>query len=495
MKCLVAVVALTLSLGARASDARPVLPGSSAPSLAGEAPGQAPPSPADQARLAPGFPPKATQASPPVEDADVDSYLTGVQQKIWALWNKQIKPGFEHPVEVTFTILADGSVTDLLVAESSGAARVDMGAERAILDAAPFGLFPQGSAADRKTITAVFRPDGEPSGPQLSAVGRPGTPVLTGAVTDRTGDASPHPGVAVSPDLLAATIEVTAGGLMLLRARCAPGTFDPDTTSIQFAFDVDQDPMTGDPIAGLGIDYVIDLESRLPGRRASVSRNVARGTYRQVARLPVAVRPDGMDVHVPLSVLGGDDGRLSFRVVTTSRLGGDSSSGVLDTMPDPELPGGVVAPPNAAEAPVRGDDGMSAPDASPGESAEAAAPPGPVPARRAARQSPTGLRFDPHGADFTVWVGNFRTEVHRNWTLPRTGSVYTGHVDFEFTIERDGRMSSLRMLNSSGTVSLDEAARNALQNSRMMALPDDYGPQRVTMQVTFFYNEAPGQGR
>jgi len=24
-----------------------------------------------------------------------------------------------------------------------------------------------------------------------------------------------------------------------------------------------------------------------------------------------------------------------------------------------------------------------------------------------------------------------------------------------------------------------------------MPLPDDYGPPRVTMQVTFFYNEAP----
>jgi len=68
---------------------------------------------------------------------------------------------------------------------------------------------------------------------------------------------------------------------------------------------------------------------------------------------------------------------------------------------------------------------------------------------------------------------------------------FRGHVDFEFTVERDGSMSALRMLKSSGTTSLDRAAQYALSGSRFMPLPDDYGPPRVTMQVTFFYNEAP----
>jgi len=52
-------------------------------------------------------------------------------------------------------------------------------------------------------------------------------------------------------------------------------------------------------------------------------------------------------------------------------------------------------------------------------------------------------------------------------------------------------MSALRLVKSSGTVSLDRAAQNALSSSRLLALPDDYGPPRVTMTVTFFYNEAP----
>jgi TonB family protein len=104
-----------------------------------------------------------------------------------------------------------------------------------------------------------------------------------------------------------------------------------------------------------------------------------------------------------------------------------------------------------------------------------------------------GLMFDPQGADFTLWTNRFKDEVYRNWIVPQSvvwGAAH-GHVDFEFTVERNGTISSLRMLKSSGTASLDRAAQNALTGSRLLPLPDDYGPPRVTMQVTFVYNEAP----
>lgn len=107
-------------------------------------------------------------------------------------------------------------------------------------------------------------------------------------------------------------------------------------------------------------------------------------------------------------------------------------------------------------------------------------------------KSVEGLRFDPRGADFTVWINDFKNQVYRNWNVPQSVYLgYRGHVDFEFTLERDGSMSALRMLKSSGTDALDRAARNSLTASRFMALPDDYGPPRVTMQVTFYYNEGP----
>jgi outer membrane biosynthesis protein TonB len=47
------------------------------------------------------------------------------------------------------------------------------------------------------------------------------------------------------------------------------------------------------------------------------------------------------------------------------------------------------------------------------------------------------------------------------------------------------------MRKSSGTESLDRAARNALTSSRFMPLPEDYEPPRVTMWVTFHDGKPP----
>lgn len=104
-----------------------------------------------------------------------------------------------------------------------------------------------------------------------------------------------------------------------------------------------------------------------------------------------------------------------------------------------------------------------------------------------------GLYFDPQGADFTLWINRFKDEVYRHWIAPEAARLGAarGHVDFEFTVERNGSMSSLRLVKSSGTSSLDRAAQFALTSSLLLPLPDDYGPERVTMQCTFFYNEAP----
>jgi protein TonB len=91
-------------------------------------------------------------------DSGGDWYLAGVQQKIWMLWNQQIKSGFTQPVAVTFTILADGSVAEVQVTQSSGAALLDMAAQRAVYSAAPFAPLPKAYGTNRKTIQAVFKP-------------------------------------------------------------------------------------------------------------------------------------------------------------------------------------------------------------------------------------------------------------------------------------------------------------------------------------------------
>ncbi len=169
----------------------------------------------------------------------------------------------------------------------------------------------------------------------------------------------------------------------------------------------------------------------------------------------------------------------------------------------PEVPGreGLKLPPGLLGRDLpRGDEGRKA---SPGPLAPSIAGAADSVARRMERsaqmgiptgtgQTMSGLYFDPQGADFTLWVQRFKDEVYRNWIMPQAAYFnFRGHVDFEFVVERNGSISALRMEKSSGTAAFDKAAQFALTSSHWDPLPNDYGPPRITMRVTFFYNEAP----
>jgi TonB family protein len=102
------------------------------------------------------------------------------------------------------------------------------------------------------------------------------------------------------------------------------------------------------------------------------------------------------------------------------------------------------------------------------------------------------LFFDPEGADFTVWLDRFKNEVYRNWLIPQAVLLgIRGHVDLEFTVERDGSVTGLKLVKSIGNSALDKAAANAILAGRFLPLPSDFAPPRVTMQVSFYYGEGP----
>ena len=102
------------------------------------------------------------------------------------------------------------------------------------------------------------------------------------------------------------------------------------------------------------------------------------------------------------------------------------------------------------------------------------------------------LFFDPEGADFTVWLDRFKNEVYRNWLIPNAVLLgIRGHVDLEFTVERDGSVTGLKLVKSVGNPALDKAAANAILAGRFLPLPSDFAPPRVTMQVSFYYGEGP----
>lgn len=91
-------------------------------------------------------------------DVGGDWYLAGVQQKVWVLWAQQMRASGSPSVTMKFTILADGSVTDVTVVQSSGVFSIDMAARRAIESAAPFAPLPKNYGTDRYPIQALFKP-------------------------------------------------------------------------------------------------------------------------------------------------------------------------------------------------------------------------------------------------------------------------------------------------------------------------------------------------
>ena len=99
-------------------------------------------------------------------------------------------------------------------------------------------------------------------------------------------------------------------------------------------------------------------------------------------------------------------------------------------------------------------------------------------------------RFDPRGADFADWVAAFRVTVGQQWGLIEDAAA--GKVDVEFVVERDGSMSAMRVVESSGSLSLDRAAVSALGGSRFLPLPEAYPSQNVMMRVTLVHGGGTG---
>jgi hypothetical protein len=178
----------------------------------------------------------------------------------------------------------------------------------------------------------------------------PSVPALTGTVTDAAGDALPRPGVAVTPDLIGATIEVS-GGNLTLTVTLAPGTLSQTQTLISAALDTDENPGTGSPgidsagsdAALIGTDYVINAVAPRNSAQALILR--ATGNYQFATAGTASVSfPSANQVRVivPLSLLGNDDGRMKFKVACSQYLTDTTVTGITDFMPDVGLPSGVV---------------------------------------------------------------------------------------------------------------------------------------------------------
>jgi TonB family protein len=102
------------------------------------------------------------------------------------------------------------------------------------------------------------------------------------------------------------------------------------------------------------------------------------------------------------------------------------------------------------------------------------------------------LSFDPRGADFTLWVEQFKDQVYQHWP-PRTGvpAGARGRVVLRFTVARNGALQDIRVKRARGARELQPAAQEALRAIRCLPLPAGYKREGITMSLDFYLNEEP----
>jgi protein TonB len=108
------------------------------------------------------------------------------------------------------------------------------------------------------------------------------------------------------------------------------------------------------------------------------------------------------------------------------------------------------------------------------------------------------LSFETQWYDWGDYAQSMVSRIRVNWyanmpQLIRTGMK--GVVTIRFTIRRDGRITDVTIINSSGVPPYDHAAKKAIElSSPLAALPADFPNSSERVTATFYYN-TPVPGR
>ncbi len=99
------------------------------------------------------------------------------------------------------------------------------------------------------------------------------------------------------------------------------------------------------------------------------------------------------------------------------------------------------------------------------------------------------ISFDSKGVDFGWWLRRFVAHVKSNWFIPQMAQITSGRVVITFNVHRNGFITDIEVIKSSGHRALDSAAVNALRTSSpTVALPPEYPDDKAFFTVTFLYN-------
>jgi TonB family protein len=108
---------------------------------------------------------------------------------------------------------------------------------------------------------------------------------------------------------------------------------------------------------------------------------------------------------------------------------------------------------------------------------------------------------DTLGVDFAPYLRRMKIQVMTNWysAMPETAFApwnKRGVVVIEFSIMKDGTVTGVRMLSSSGDVALDRGAYAAITASNPMPpLPSDFRADYLTIRGIFHYNPTANEMR
>ena len=93
------------------------------------------------------------------------------------------------------------------------------------------------------------------------------------------------------------------------------------------------------------------------------------------------------------------------------------------------------------------------------------------------------------------YVERIRDIVYRNWGNPFAGRARPDHVRLatvvSFRIDRDGRISEAKLVQSSGNDAWDRSAIRAAENSRLPPLPASYPGRDLRVRYRFYDEGAP----
>lgn len=105
-----------------------------------------------------------------------------------------------------------------------------------------------------------------------------------------------------------------------------------------------------------------------------------------------------------------------------------------------------------------------------------------------------GIEFDTKGFNFGKWLRDFYYKVYSNWIIPLAFESLrrSGMLTLHFYVARDGSVSGLELMDSSGVESYDDAALSAIARSNpFLPLPEGYPDDKMEVKCRFIYEWNP----